>query len=474
MSAAIDDPPRPDEPPRPPLEPGEMLAGRYRIERTVGSGGMGVVFAATHVELEQAVAIKVLLPEALRAPGAKDRFLREARTVARMKTEHVARVYDAGSLASGQPYAVMEFLEGQDLSKVLEARGPLSVEEAVALLLQTCEALAEAHQLGIVHRDLKPENMFVTTGVDKRPFVKIIDFGLAKSLSPAGKEGKGDNLTTSFTVMGTPLYMSPEQLRSTRDVDHRSDIWSLGVVAYEMLAGRAPFDGEALADLCATIVRDPAPKMGKSNVPSDLEASVLRCLEKEPSARFTKIAHFAAAIANYAHEDERAILDKILRVQPMSAPPPRRLSDPNLGIAPLKAEPTSEPVIPIAAPAPRRGIPLAAIAGGGLLLGLIAVSLVVRSGRDKSDSPAPTGLVARESPTTMPSASPAPTEIAPAVATAPPPSSAPTAIAAASTAARPSTPPTPKTAAVIQPTPRTTVAAPRPSAKPTKDPLETR
>src|SRR5689334_6553526 len=217
-----------------PVLPGQMLAGKYRVERILGTGGMGVVVAAKHVELNILVAIKFLLPHVLSNQTAVARFAREARAAVRIKSEHVARVSDVGTLESGAPYMVMEYLDGGDLSAWLKERGALPVEQAVEFVLQASEAIAEAHALGIVHRDLKPSNLFVTRRRDGSMTVKVLDVGISKTTSI---DAAAMDMTATTAVMGSPLYMSPEQLQSSKDVDARSDIWSLGIILYELLAG---------------------------------------------------------------------------------------------------------------------------------------------------------------------------------------------------------------------------------------------
>ena len=208
------------------IEPGQILAGKFQIERVLGRGGMGVVVAAQHLQLGQLVALKFLLPEALRNPEVTERFLREARAAVRLKSEHVGRVIDVGTLDDGAPYLVMEYLEGQDLDSFREEHERLPVAQVVSFVLQASEAIAEAHSIGIIHRDLKPANLFLTVRADGSPTVKVLDFGIAKAT-----EGSEDfSLTKTATVMGSPAYMSPEQLRSARDVDARSDIWAIGVI----------------------------------------------------------------------------------------------------------------------------------------------------------------------------------------------------------------------------------------------------
>ena len=220
-----------------PVLEGDVLAGKYRVERVLGAGGMGVVVAARHLQLDQLVALKFVLPSALDEASAAERFLREARAAVRLKSEHVAKVLDVGTLDTGAPYMVMEYLEGDTLAEVIQRDSPLPVDVACDYMIQACEAMAEAHSLGIIHRDIKPQNLFLTKGVGGKPLVKVLDFGISKMKQPEGAM----NLTQTATVMGSPLYMAPEQMRSARNVDGRSDIWALGVVLYELPDQIAPF-----------------------------------------------------------------------------------------------------------------------------------------------------------------------------------------------------------------------------------------
>src|SRR5882724_4843576 len=217
---------------------GDVLAGKFRIERVLGVGGMGMVVSAMHIHLDERVAIKFLLPEALSNGEAVARFGREARAAVKIRSEHVARVTDVGALDTGAPYMVMELLRGQDLSQLLRDQGALSVHLAVLYVLQACEALAEAHAIGIVHRDLKPANLFLTSRADGSPCVKVLDFGISKVTSASGS-GSDMGMTRTQSIMGSPLYMSPEQMASSRDVDQRADIWAVGCVLYELVWPRA-------------------------------------------------------------------------------------------------------------------------------------------------------------------------------------------------------------------------------------------
>ena len=239
----------PSTDPQNPTLPGSVLAGKCRVEKIIGQGGMGVVVEARHIALDERVALKFLLGEYAHHPEAATRFLREARAAVKIKSEHVARVSDVGTLDSGAPYMVMEFLDGSDLSKVLETRGTLPIDDAVDFLIQGCEAIAEAHSYGIVHRDLKPANLFLSKRPNGNLIVKVLDFGISKTA-----ESAVDNLTKTTAAMGSALYMSPEQMQQTRGVDHRTDIYALGVALYELLAGKQPFYADTLPQLCAEVL----------------------------------------------------------------------------------------------------------------------------------------------------------------------------------------------------------------------------
>jgi len=230
------------------FQEGDILADKYRIERVLGAGGMGMVVAAHHLQLDERVAIKLLLPQTLANAEAVARFAREARAAVKIKSEHVARMIDVSSLPDGAPYLVMEYLDGEDLAHWVSTRGALPIELAVELVLQACEALAEAHSLGIVHRDLKPANLFCIRRADGLLSIKVLDFGISKvtALSASGPEM---GMTKTSSVMGSPLYMPPEQMKSARDADTRSDIWAIGAILYELVTARTPFKAESFAEL---------------------------------------------------------------------------------------------------------------------------------------------------------------------------------------------------------------------------------
>ena len=306
----------------PPIEIGQVLADKYRVEQVIGAGGMGVVVAATHLELGQRVAMKFLLAEGMGSPEVAARFMREARAAARIRGEHVARVIDVGRLDSGSPYIVMEYLEGMDL-EALVRKQPIAIEDAVDYLIQACDAMAEAHRLGIIHRDLKPANLFRSEGVDGQFVIKVLDFGISKSPLDA----TAGSLTATSALVGSPLYMSPEQMRSSRNVDHRTDIWSLGAVLFELLARRAPYDGETVGELMAKVLMDPLPKLRdfRDDVPEGLEAVVARCLEKSPEARFANVAELSQALTPYAPQRSVSNVERVHRILG-SVPPPSIIS----------------------------------------------------------------------------------------------------------------------------------------------------
>jgi serine/threonine-protein kinase len=291
-----------------PIREGEMLAGKYRVERVLGAGGMGIVVAAVHVQLEQRVAIKFVREEALGNTDAVERFLREARAAVKLKSEHAAKVLDVGTLESGAPYMVMEYLEGSDLGAVLEQHGTLTVQAAAEWIVQACEAIAEAHAMGIVHRDIKPQNLFLARSVGGQAQVKVLDFGVSKSLtsSDAGK------LTQTRSMLGSPLYMSPEQMRSSRDVDARADVWALGVVLYELLTKRYPFEAESMPELCLKVVSDPpAPILTfRADLPLPMVDVIDRCLQKDPGKRFANAAELASALEPMAPPASRVIAER--------------------------------------------------------------------------------------------------------------------------------------------------------------------
>ncbi len=327
------------------IEPGKILVGKYRIERVLGKGGMGVVVLATHVELEDRFAIKILIGEL--DADAQQRFLREARAAAQIKSEHIARVIDVGTLPEGVPFMVMEFLEGTDLAGLIDQRGALPIEETVELMLQACTGLTEAHARDFVHRDIKPANLFVATASDGRRVVKLLDFGISKANAPGQV-----TLTSTRAVLGTPAYMAPEQWRSAKDADVRSDIWSIGIVLHELLSGKRPFQGESVTEMCAAVLtEDPSPLA--ISVPA-LEKVVARCLEKEPEDRYQRIPELARDLAAFAADPDAAneLVDRMDRVAGRQSSP----SIPRTSLSTPTPPSTHPPDAPLRRPAPTPGL----------------------------------------------------------------------------------------------------------------------
>jgi len=279
--------------------PGTILAGKYRIDRVIGEGGMGVVYEALHLRLKQRVAIKILRPTILSHPEFVGRFEREARAAATLDSPNVAKVLDVDTSPDGLPYMVIEYLEGTDLSDELARRGRLPVQEAVAYVLEACVPIGQAHALGIIHRDLKPSNLFLANKGGER-VLKLLDFGISKVLTEIDTK-----TTSSLATLGTPHYMSPEHVRSSSDVDRRSDIWSLGVILYELLTGTEPYQGDA-ARVIAAIAADPVPlpRTRRADIPEELERVIMHALEKDPRKRFADVRALAQALAPFAPEDE--------------------------------------------------------------------------------------------------------------------------------------------------------------------------
>jgi eukaryotic-like serine/threonine-protein kinase len=281
-----------------PFLPGNIFAGKYRIEKVLGRGGMGLVLAARHLGLDEPVAIKVLLPAMMQAAGMIERFMREARASAKIKNDHVVRVTDVDTLPSGVPYMVMERLEGADLSDLCKSVGPLPIADAVRYLLETCSAIGEAHEMGIIHRDLKPANLFLARRRDGATSIKVLDFGISKAMQSLGE----NTVTVAGTVLGSPSYMSPEQIAAVRDLDGRTDLWSLGVILYQLVTGRVPFPADTLTQLCALVLQtEPRrPSELRPDLPPGLEAVILRCLEKDRARRFGTAGDLAAALLPFA------------------------------------------------------------------------------------------------------------------------------------------------------------------------------
>jgi serine/threonine-protein kinase len=291
---------------------GDVIAGKYRLEKVAGEGGMGVVYAAEHLVLNQRVAVKILLPGAVASDAVVERFSREARAAAKINSEHVARVLDAGSTASGSPFLVMEYLEGCDLEELLALQKTLPTTEAVDYIVQALEGLAHAHAANIVHRDLKPANLFLGCRPDGSNAIKLVDFGISKTT----RSRPEDKRLTGQHVLGSPVYMSPEQLRNATDIDARADIWSIGIVTYEMLTGDPPFDGEGVGEIFAAILETEAVPLTEKNpkIPRELSDIVAKCLRRDPNERWEDVGQLARALAPFGSEPQWGTVERAEQV----------------------------------------------------------------------------------------------------------------------------------------------------------------
>ncbi len=281
------------------VEIGDVLVGKYKVESILGQGGMGVVIAAMHLHLQERVALKFLRPGAGKSEEFNARFLREAQVTAKLRSEHIVKVSDVGTLESGAPYMVMEYVSGTDLRTLIKKEAPLPIPRAIDYIVQACEGLAEAHSFSVVHRDLKPSNLFVTTRRDGSDLVKVLDFGISKANLVNASEV--EDLTAAGALLGSPKYMSPEQLMNTAQVDERSDVWSLAVVLYEMLTGVPPFVAESHAATCMRVLgTGPPPSLcaKRDDVPPELEAAIFRALERDLARRTPNVAEFAEDIVD--------------------------------------------------------------------------------------------------------------------------------------------------------------------------------
>jgi serine/threonine-protein kinase len=292
------------------LSAGTILEQRYVIEGELGSGGLGLVYKARHLALDAPVAIKILRPEYAYDDEFVSRLRDEARLAASLKCDHLVRVLDVGDMAPGTIYVVLEYVDGHDLETELAHRGRLPIEDAVRYGLEICAALSEAHSRGVVHRDLKPENLLLERLADGRTRIKVADFGAAKRLWKT--EGA---LADPGGYVGTPWYMAPEQILDSREVDARADIWSFGVVLYEMLTDRLPFSGDTPPEVYASILcNDLArPRTVRPEVPRELERIVLRCLSKDRMLRYPDVGELVLDLEALGLHVERPTADLVLR-----------------------------------------------------------------------------------------------------------------------------------------------------------------
>jgi eukaryotic-like serine/threonine-protein kinase len=356
--------------PLPPIELGAVVAGKYRVERVLGFGGMGIVCAATHLELASPIAIKFVRPEHGSDERAVARFLTEARAAARLQSQHTCRVTDVGRLPTGSPYIVMEYLSGENLQTRVERLGPLDFHEVATLALQACEALGEAHAKHIVHRDIKPENLFVIAGPDGSPLLKVLDFGISKQVSPLATPR---TMNDSMESVGSPYHMSPEQMTDPSSVDARSDIWSLGVVMYELLTGQLPFAGESAPQLCVNVMTTQPipPQAHRVEIPDRLAQVLRRCLDKDREGRFQDVGQLARALTEFAGPGGQLSAERVERIlgrSPSDTAPPTALD-----AEPTKVQPQPQPQSSQAGLARPRGVGLR-VGVGAVLLGATALA----------------------------------------------------------------------------------------------------
>jgi serine/threonine-protein kinase len=400
-------------------QPEDVVAGKYRLVRVLGEGGMGIVYEAHHVRLRQRLAIKMVRPVLATRNNIVLRFEREARAAAQLRSVHAAKVIDVDATADGVPYIVMEFLEGQSLSSLLEAEHRLGIQDVIGWVLETCCAIGEAHDLGIVHRDLKPSNLFLASE-SGRSVVKVLDFGISKLADESET-----SLTTTQVTLGTPNYMSPEQVRSAREVDARTDVWSLGVILYELLTGQVPFKGTSPSAVLAAIVADPVSSMLelRPDIPRGLDAVVLKALSKRAGDRYGDVRALAAALTPFAKLDPfvTAELAEMMKGGSRVTPPAGSLS---LG--------KGEPDVTAAAPTAPGWSKITAVTAGslwpltlGALLALAALGWYARSTFQRrppdttaATAPPPVALtapplpVSSPPPASPPTAQPAPSAVA--------------------------------------------------------------
>ena len=296
---------------------GTVVSGKYLIGPVLGAGAMGTVVAAQHLLLNQDVAIKFLVAGRWDQADAVQRFVREARAAIRIQSEHVVRVLDVAVLEGGAPYIVMEHLKGKDLARRLRAEGPLPIRQAVDLLLQACEAIAESHRIGIIHRDLKPANLFVLERDGVPASIKVLDFGISKStrlVPPTLDLEEGAPITEARTILGSPYYMSPEQMESARDVDVRTDIWALGVILFEMISGRPPFVGPSLVQVYTKMTSSDGSgwRAALEGHPPGLAAIIGKCLEWDRERRYATVRDFAGALAPFGSKRAGISLQRIM------------------------------------------------------------------------------------------------------------------------------------------------------------------
>ncbi len=369
----------------------EIIAEKYELVKLIGRGGMGSVWEGRHVSLGTRVAIKFIESAYASSEEARSRFDREAHAAASIRSKHAIQIFDHGVTTDGHPYIVMELLEGESLGSRLDRASKITLAETASILRQIGRALTRAHEAGIVHRDLKPENVFLvrdTESPEQTEIAKVLDFGIAKIAPGAVSAGLGATAagTKTGVVIGTPHFMSPEQARGLRSVDHRTDVWALGTIAYRCVTGRLAFDGDAIGDLLVRVCTDeiPVPSQVQPDLPPAFDAWLARALERDVDARFATVRELCDA------------LDAIATPSTPSVPPPSFASAPTIApavepsqlatsYAPFTASVGSVPVASSISPA--RGIALKVAAAVVPSVVVLLAALVTM--RPKHDEPPP-------------------------------------------------------------------------------------
>ncbi|MFO0558361.1 MAG: protein kinase [Polyangiales bacterium] len=322
-------------------EIGSVVAGKYRLLRILGRGGMGVVFEAEHAMTRRRVAVKILHAHHRQTGDAAKRFINEAQAAGRIQHPNVVEVLDAGEDSDGSLYLVLELLNGHDLATLLMRQRRIDVADTITIIAQVLQALAVAHAQGIIHRDIKPENIYLTRSVTGEQHVKILDFGISKAINPG--DGVALNVTQTNTTVGTPHYMSPEQARGERNLDARADLWAVGVVLYECLAGRVPFDGETYNDQIVKVITEPHPSLSQFDVPLELSRIVDRSLEKDRVKRYTNASEMLADIRQFIerHREYASVPMQVLKA-PQHLPEPQPLAPAVSSSPPVPKDPAFE------------------------------------------------------------------------------------------------------------------------------------
>jgi eukaryotic-like serine/threonine-protein kinase len=457
-----------------------LVAGKYQILGLIGRGGMGSVWEGRHTNLGTRVAIKFIDPEYAESEEACARFVTEARAAATIQSKYAIQIFDNG-VTDGRPYIVMELLVGEPLDKRLDRLGRLTLQETARIIGHVSRALQRAHDAGIIHRDLKPENVFlVRSPDDDEEIAKVLDFGIAKIKGPPGQEGLSSSTKTG-AVLGTPYYMSPEQARGLRNIDHRSDLWSLGVIAHKCVTGVLPFEGESVGDLLVKICTAPCPtpSLTAPGLPATFDAWFAKALEREPARRFARALELADALAFAAGLSTRNANSSQDVGRPLLPTPPAPAMSPPAPTLAATAAITSAPFTAAAIPQKSsRGVLLAVVAVG-VLVGSIGVAAVMKLASPRRDegAPAASAMAATSPGATASAVVPSPSAHVVAAAAPSAESSASAAITAPPASAK-SAPPAPTAVTgvpvrpkpVVAPAPPPTAATPAPAPKPVPKP----